>query len=108
MKAITWIGSGLAALALALAAGCANTGSMGGMSHGAMSSGTQDSGSMAGSDKSGCPMMAEERKALCEGKSDDDCKKAMQQRHEAMAEHMKGGASAPAGMKQDMCKMGAK
>jgi len=100
----------LAASASAFVMGCSHMGSRAGMDHGAMSSGT--SGGAMGMMKPGadCPMAAEQRKMMCEGKSDDECKRAMDEHRQAMEqrmkEHMKGGGMQSSSAAGDMCDMG--
>ena len=114
----------LATLASAVLAACAQGGAQGGMDHGAMGSGTTSGGGMgmgmgmdmmkAGAD---CPMSAEQRKTMCEGKSDDDCKRILDEHRQAMdkrmKEHMKDGMKADgtqpsSGTPDGMCDMGKK
>ncbi len=109
----------LAAAASALLVGCSHMGTQDRMDHGAMSSGT--SGGMGmGMMKPGadCPMMsADERKMMCDGKSDDDGKRVLDEHRQAMhkrmqekmKEHMKAdGPQASAAAPDAMCDMGMK
>ena len=110
----------LATLASAVLAACAHVGAQGGMDHGAMNSGTASGGGMGmGMMKAGadCPMSAEQRKTMCEGKSDDDCKRILDEHRQAMdkrmKEHMKDGMKADgtqpsSGTPDGMCDMGKK
>jgi hypothetical protein len=76
---------------LALISGCAQPGMDRGGPHAGMSHGAVSSGTAERTDQAGCQMMERQRKAMCEGKTEEECQRAVEQHRHGMADRMKDG-----------------